>query len=61
MVALSGLTQWRSVVGPMVECSPATRAIRVRFSDDALDYSFLLQKSFTIVQEFFFLIFLLRV
>ena len=27
------------VVGPMVECSPATRAIRVRFSDDALRWN----------------------
>jgi hypothetical protein len=30
--------EYRSIVGSVVECSPATRAARVRFPDDAIFY-----------------------
>ncbi len=30
---------YRSIVGSVVECSPATRAARVRFPDDAILFS----------------------
>ena len=51
-----------SIVGSVVECSPATRAARVRFPDDALFFSFgfltkiLLHKSreYCIEQQFSF-------
>ena len=31
-------TQYVSIVGSVVECSPATRAARVRFPDDATSF-----------------------
>ena len=35
---LLGLTPHVSIVGSVVECSPATRAARVRFPDDAVHF-----------------------
>ena len=34
-----------SIVGSVVECSPATRAARVRFPDDARKFAFCLSHS----------------
>ena len=37
---LSFLTRLMGIVGSVVECSPATRAARVRFPDDAVKFFF---------------------
>ena len=37
-----------SIVGSVVECSPATRAARVRFPDDAVSFFLLLLTSFIV-------------
>jgi hypothetical protein len=35
---------YQSIVGSVVECSPATRAARVRFPDDAIIFELLRQQ-----------------
>ena len=39
-IALCRALYYRSIVGSVVECSPATRAARVRFPDDAVLFFF---------------------
>ena len=39
------------IVGSVVECSPATRAARVRFPDDAILFNLILSHSFYIFED----------
>ena len=41
----------RSIVGSVVECSPATRAARVRFPDDAESVFFFGEVNFSVKEE----------
>ena len=47
-----------SIVGSVVECSPATRAARVRFPDDAKSFCFLISKLIFSTKPTYFLILL---